>query len=144
MGNAIRYFVEGREELLYMAGDRVETRFEYGEADDLGDYPSKAEALEAARIYIDEHPPVAHPSKHGIGSVTYFTAEVLLCSWDDEEGGYSPCDEAGNATYEYTCAEFMSNLTNSREYKAFEAAKNDYWAFLDYEQDYYSTIDEYL
>lgn len=87
--------------------------------------------------------------KHGIGSVTYWTAEVTRCI-EDEDFGWLPCDADGatedghglvpaDATAEYICT-----LDGSREERAFELAKHDYYGFLDYKEDRYTTVYGYM
>lgn len=149
MENKIRFFVYGREELRYMAGDRVEMERVGDASDDLGEYASEAEALEVARAYLSEHPVALNPQKNGgIGSVTYFTAEIFRWIWDDEEDGYLTCDETGRVTGEdgelLDCFPILSlsNLTGSREYAAFEKAKQSYYDFLDYKHSYYFTASD--
>lgn len=47
---------------------------------ELPDFESKEEAVAAAREFIKEHKNAVNDQKHGIGSVTYWTAEVTRCS----------------------------------------------------------------
>lgn len=70
----MRYFVTGHEMLLYLSGDREEHKEEC--CFELPDFESKEEAVAAAREFIKEHKNAVNDQKHGIGSVTYWTAEV--------------------------------------------------------------------
>lgn len=73
----MRYFVTGHEMLLYLSGDREEHKEEC--CFELPDFESKEEAVAAAREFIKEHKNAVNDQKHGIGSVTYWTAEVTRC-----------------------------------------------------------------
>ena len=68
----MRYFVTGHEMLLYLSGDREEHKEEC--CFELLDFESKEEAVAAAREFIKEHKNAVNDQKHGIGSVTYWTA----------------------------------------------------------------------
>lgn len=114
----MRYFVTGHEMLLYLSGDREEHKEEC--CFELPDFESKEEAVAAAREFIKEHKNAVNDQKHGIGSVTYWTAEVTRCI-EDEDFGWLPCDADGatedghglvpaDATAEYICT-----LDGSRE-----------------------------
>lgn len=83
------------------------------------------------------------------GSVTYWVAEVERCI-EDEDFGWLPCDADGvtedrqgmipdDATVEY-----ISTLDGSREEQAFQRAKHDYYSFLDYKEDRYTTVYGYM
>ena len=91
----------------------------------------------------------SNDQKHGIGSVTYWTAEVTRCI-EDEDFGWLPCDADGatedghglvpaDATAEYICT-----LDGSREERAFQRAKYSYYDFLDYKDDCYTTVSGYM
>ena len=82
----MRYFVTGHEMLLYLSGDREEHKEEC--CFELPDFESKEEAVAAAREFIKEHKNAVNDQKHGIGSVTYWTAEVTRCI-EDEDFGWS-------------------------------------------------------
>lgn len=121
----MRYFVTGHEMLLYLSGDREEHKEEC--CFELPDFESKEEAVAAAREFIKEHKNAVNDQKHGIGSVTYWTAEVTRCI-EDEDFGWLPCDADGatedghglvpaDATAEYICT-----LDGSREERAFQRA----------------------
>lgn len=127
----MRYFVTGHEMLLYLSGDREEHKEEC--CFELPDFESKEEAVAAAREFIKEHKNAVNDQKHGIGSVTYWTAEVTRCIEDEE--GMVPDD----ATVAY-----ISTLDRSREERAFELAKHDYYGFLDYKEDRYTTVYGYM
>lgn len=88
----MRYFVTGHEMLLYLSGDREEHKEEC--CFELPDFESKEEAVAAAREFIKEHKNAVNDQKHGIGSVTYWTAEVTRCI-EDEDFGWLPCDADG-------------------------------------------------
>lgn len=143
----MRYFVTGHEMLLYLSGDREEHKEEC--CFELPDFESKEEAVAAAREFIKEHKNAVNDQKHGIGSVTYWTAEVTRCI-EDEDFGWLPCDADGatedghglvpaNATAEYICT-----LDGSREERAFQRAKYSYYDFLDYKEDRYTTVYGYM
>lgn len=89
----MRYFVTGHEMLLYLSGDREEHKEEC--CFELPDFESKEEAVAAAREFIKEHKNAVNDQKHGIGSVTYWTAEVTRCI-EDEDFGWLPCDADGS------------------------------------------------
>lgn len=80
----MRYFVTGHEMLLYLSGDREEHKEEC--CFELPDFESKEEAVAAAREFIKEHKNAVNDQKHGIGSVTYWTAEVTRCIEDEDFG----------------------------------------------------------
>lgn len=143
----MRYFVTGHEMLLYLSGDREEHKEEC--CFELPDFESKEEAVAAAREFIKEHKNAVNDQKHGIGSVTYWTAEVTRCI-EDEDFGWLPCDADGgtedghglvpaDATAEYICT-----LDGSREERAFQRAKYSYYDFLDYKDDCYTTVSGYM
>ena len=117
--------------------------------DYMSDFESKEEAVAAAREFIKEHKNAVNDQKHGIGSVTYWTAEVTRCI-EDEDFGWLPCDADGatedghglvpaDATAEYICT-----LDGSREERAFQRAKYSYYDFLDYKDDCYTTVSGYM
>lgn len=147
MEKEIRYFVTGYEMLLYLEGDREERKqVDYFE---FPDYGSAEEAINAARDFIGEHKNAVNDQKHGIGSVTYWVAEVERCI-EDEDSGWLPCDADGatedghglvpaDATAEYICT-----LDGSREERAFQRAKYSYYDFLDYKDDCYTTVSGYM
>ena len=147
MDKEIRYFVNGYEMLLYLEGDREERKqVDYFE---FPDYGSTEEAINAARDFIGEHKNAVNDQKHGIGSVTYWVAEVKRCI-EDEDFGWLPCDADGatedghglvpaDATAEYICT-----LDGSREERAFQRAKYSYYDFLDYKDDCYTTVSGYM
>lgn len=143
----MRYFVTGHEMLLYLSGDREERKEEC--CFELPDFESKEEAVAAAREFIKEHKNAVNDQKHGIGSVTYWTAEVTRCI-EDEDFGWLPCDadgatedEEGMVPDDATVA-YISTLDRSREERAFELAKHDYYGFLDYKEDRYTTVYGYM
>ena len=80
----MRYFVTGHEMLLYLSGDREEHKEEC--CFELPDFESKEEAVAAAREFIKERKNAVNDQKHGIGSVTYWTAEVTRCIEDEDFG----------------------------------------------------------
>ena len=84
MEKEIRYFVTGYEMLLYLEGDREECKqVDYFE---FPDYGSAEEAINAARDFIGEHKNAVNDQKYGIGSVTYWVAEVERCIEDEDFG----------------------------------------------------------
>lgn len=147
MGKEIRYFVNGYEMLLYLSGDREEHK--QVNCFEIPDYESAEEAIAAARDFIREHENAVNDQKHGIGSVTYWVAEVERCI-EDEDFGWLPCDANGvtedkdgmipnDATVMY-----ISTLDGSREEQAFQKAKHNYYDFLDYKEDRYTTVYGYM
>lgn len=87
--------------------------------------------------------------KHGIGSVTYWVA-VVERAMEDAVMGWLPCDrdgvtedEEGMVPDDATVA-YISTLDGSREERAFELAKHDYYGFLDYKEDRYTTVYGYM
>lgn len=81
--------------------------------------------------------------------MTYWTAEVTRCI-EDEDFGWLPCDadgatedEEGMVPDDATVA-YISTLDRSREERAFELAKHDYYGFLDYKEDRYTTVYGYM
>lgn len=86
----MRYFVTGHEMLLYLSGDREEHKEEC--CFELPDFESKEEAVAAAREFIKEHKNAVNDQKHGIGSVTYWTAEVTRCIEDEDFGCIPACE----------------------------------------------------
>lgn len=143
----MRYFVTGHEMLLYLSGDREEHKEEC--CFELPDFESKEEAVAAAREFIKEHKNAVNDQKHGIGSVTYWTAEVTRCI-EDEDFGWLPCDADGatedghgRVPADATVA-YLSSLEGSREERAFELAKNEYLAWLEHKADRYTTVYGYM
>ena len=157
----MRYFVTGHEMLLYLSGDREEHKEEC--CFELPDFESKEEAVAAAREFIKEHKNAVNDQKHGIGSVTYWTAERNPRSnpkrwahhmWMTREAyGHNKAarrvrdgvteDEKGMVPDNATVA-YISTLDRSREERAFELAKHDYYGFLDYKEDRYTTVYGYM
>lgn len=87
--------------------------------------------------------------KHGIGSVTYWVA-VVERAVEDAVMGWLPCDrdgvtedEEGMVPDDATVA-YISTLDGSREERAFNLAKHDYYGFLDYKEDRYTTVYGYM
>lgn len=147
MDKEIRYFVNGYEMLLYLSGDREERKSV--DCFDLQDFESEEKAVAAARDFISEHKNAVNDQKHGIGSVTYWVA-VVERAMEDEVVGWLPCDwdgvtedEEGMVPDDATVA-YISTLDGSREERAFELAKHDYYGFLDYEEDCYTTVYGYM
>ena len=119
MDKEIRYFVNGYEMLLYLSGDR------------------------------EERKNAVNDQKHGIGSVTYWVA-VVERAVEDAVMGWLPCDrdgvtedEEGMVPDDATVA-YISTLDGSREERAFELAKHDYYGFLDFKEDRYTTVYGYM
>lgn len=147
MDKEIRYFVNGYEMLLYLSGDREERKsVDYFE---LQDFESEEEAVAAARDFISEHKNAVNDQKHGIGSVTYWVA-VVERAVEDAVMGWLPCDrdgvtedEEGMVPDDATVA-YISTLDGSREERAFNLAKHDYYGFLDYKEDRYTTVYGYM
>lgn len=147
MDKEIRYFVNGYEMLLYLSGDREERKsVDYFE---LQDFESEEKAVAAARDFISEHKNAVNDQKHGIGSVTYWVA-VVERAMEDAVMGWLPCDrdgvtedEEGMVPDDATVA-YISTLDGSREERAFELAKHDYYGFLDYKEDRYTTVYGYM
>lgn len=88
-------------------------------------------------------------NKDGIGSVTYWVA-VVERAMEDAVMGWLPCDrdgvtedEEGMVPDDATVA-YISTLDGSREERAFELAKHDYYGFLDYKEDRYTTVYGYM
>lgn len=84
-----------------------------------------------------------------IGSVTYWVA-VVERAMEDAVMGWLPCDrdgvtedEEGMVPDDATVA-YISTLDGSREERAFELAKHDYYGFLDYKEDRYTTVYGYM
>ena len=81
--------------------------------------------------------------------MTYWTAEVTRCI-EDEDFGWLPCDADGATEDGHglvpadATAEYISTLDRSREERAFELAKHDYYGFLDYKEDRYTTVYGYM
>lgn len=143
MDKEIRYFVNGYEMLLYLSGDREERKSV--DCFELQDFESEEEAVAAARDFISEHKNAVNDQKHGIGSVTYWVA-VVERAVEDAVMGWLPCDrdgvtedEEGMVPDDATVA-YISTLDGSREERAFELAKHDYYGFLDYKEDRYIHI----
>jgi len=113
------------------------------------DFESEEEAVAAARDFISEHKNIVNDQKHGIGSVTYWVA-VVERAVEDAVMGWIPCDrdgvtedEEGMEPDDATVA-YISTLDGSREERAFELAKHDYYGFLDYKEDRYTTVYGYM
>ena len=147
MDKEIRYFVNGYEMLLYLSGDREERKSV--DCFELQDFKSEEEAVAAARDFISEHKNAVNDQKHGIGSVTYWVA-VVERAVEDAVMGWLPCDrdgvtedEEGMVPDDATVA-YISTLDGSREERAFELAKHDYYGFLDYKEDRYTTVYGYM
>ncbi|RGY82090.1 hypothetical protein [Dorea sp. AM58-8] len=107
------------------------------------------EAVAAARDFISEHKNAVNDQKHGIGSVTYWVA-VVERAVEDAVMGWLPCDrdgvtedEEGMVPDDATVA-YISTLDGSREERAFNLAKHDYYGFLDYKEDRYTTVYGYM
>lgn len=133
MDKEIRYFVNGYEMLLYLSGDREERKSV--DCFELQDFESEEKAVAAARDFISEHKNAVNDQKHGIGSVTYWVA-VVERAMEDAVMGWLPCDrdgvtedEEGMVPDDATVA-YISTLDGSREERAFELAKHDYYGFL--------------
>lgn len=113
------------------------------------DFESEEEAVAAARDFISEHKNAVNDQKHGIGSVTYWVA-VVERAVEDAVMGWLPCDrdgvtedEEGMVPDDATVA-YISTLDGSREERAFNLAKHDYYGFLDYKEDRYTTVYGYM
>ena len=132
---------------LYLSGDREERKSV--DCFELQDFESEEEAVAAARDFISEHKNAVNDQKHGIGSVTYWVA-VVERAMEDAVMGWLPCDrdgvtedEEGMVPDDATVA-YISTLDGSREERAFELAKHDYYGFLDYKEDRYTTVYGYM
>ena len=120
--------------------------FRLGESEEC---ESEEKAVAAARDFISEHKNAVNDQKHGIGSVTYWVA-VVERAMEDAVMGWLPCDrdgvtedEEGMVPDDATVA-YISTLDGSREERAFELAKHDYYGFLDYKEDRYTTVYGYM
>lgn len=139
--------VPTREYKSGYAADREERKsVDYFE---LQDFESEEEAVAAARDFISEHKNAVNDQKHGIGSVTYWVA-VVERAVEDAVMGWLPCDrdgvtedEEGMVPDDATVA-YISTLDGSREERAFNLAKHDYYGFLDYKEDRYTTVYGYM
>lgn len=131
------YYLECREELLSMQGDRAEHRWAHDQPDDCGWYNTAEEAVEAARAYMADKRNVVNPQRDDIGSVTYFTAEVDRQVYDADYGDWTFPDDGAAVDY-------LSTLDGSPEKRAFDRAKQSKWEWLDYEDDGYDTVSYFL
>ena len=72
---------------------------------------------------------------------------VLVCRiaiiTDNSKGDGVTEDEEGMVPDDATVA-YISTLDRSREERAFELAKHDYYGFLDYKEDRYTTVYGYM
>lgn len=72
---------------------------------------------------------------------------VLVCRiaiiTDNSKGDGVTEDEEGMVPDDATVA-YISTLDGSREERAFELAKHDYYGFLDYKEDRYTTVYGYM
>lgn len=133
---SVIYCFEGREGLLLMQGDSVDRRWAHDEPDDFETFNTVEEATAAVRAYMEGKHNVVNPQRDGIGSVTFFTAQVDRQVYD------AGCEDW---TFPDDCVvESLSTLDGSPEQRAFEAAKRSKWAWLDYEDDGYDTVSYYL
>lgn len=80
------------------------------------------------------------------GDLTAYWQEIV----SDAVMGWLPCDrdgvtedEEGMVPDDATVA-YISTLDGSREERAFELAKHDYYGFLDYKEDRYTTVYGYM
>lgn len=130
------YYLECREELLSMQGDRAEHKWVHDQPDDFGWYNTAEEAVVAARAYMADKRNVVNPQRDDIGSVTYFTAEVDRRVYDADYGDWTFPDDCE--------VESLSTLDGSPEKRAFDRAMESKWEWLDYEDDGYDTVSFYL
>ena len=100
MDKKIRYFVEGKEMLLHLDGEREVDSSVWSEGDHLGDFATAEEAEEAARAYLEEKSNVVNQARRGIGSVTHWAVEVERCV-EDEDFGWIACSEDGSTEDEF-------------------------------------------
>ena len=120
MEKEIRYFVTGYEMLLYLEGDREECKqVDYFE---FPDYGSAEEAINAARDFIGEHKNAVNDQKYGIGSVTYWVAEVERCIEDEDFGFLSAVGVRPREDSIITDTMFLFKQLMGRRYKLTDAA----------------------
>ena len=149
MDKEIRYFVNGYEMLLYLSGDREERKSV--DCFELQDFESEEKAVAAARDFISEHKNAVNDQKHGhrLCPPNWGRLSLSVRS-EDAVMGWLPCDrdgvtedEEGMVPDDATVA-YISTLDGSREERAFELAKHDYYGFLDYKEDRYTTVYGYM
>lgn len=80
--------------------------------------------------------------KKGVNDLASQYPEVALDYLPELNGGI-PADEEGMVPDDATVA-YISTLDGSREERAFELAKHDYYGFLDYKEDRYTTVYGYM
>lgn len=128
MDKKIRYFVEGREMLLYLEGDREVDGSVRDEGDHLGDFATAEEAEETARAYLEEKSNVINQARRAIGSVTHWAVEVKRCV-EDEDFGWIACSEDGSTEDEFGFIPndawllVLDTLDGSPERAAFDRAR---------------------
>ena len=149
MDKKIRYFVEGREMLLHLEGDREVDGSVRDGGDHLGDFATAEEAEETARAYLEEKSNVVNQARRGIGSVTHWAVEVERCV-EDEDFGWIACSEDGSTEDEFGFIPndawilVLDTLDGSPERAAFDRAKRSYYDWLDYKDDRYDTVSLWL
>lgn len=83
---------------------------------------------------------------------TYIQGEIAIRSYGEAYGHNKAArrvrdgvteDEEGMVPDDATVA-YISTLDGSREERAFELAKHDYYGFLDYKEDRYTTVYGYM
>lgn len=147
VSHEFRYFVHADEMTVHMAGDRVE-HTKTGEYE-LPDFASPDEAIDEAMEFATDHHNVVNDQENGIGSVTYWVIEVTRCI-EDEDFGWLPCDTSGNTDDGHGCfpsdsvIKRIDGLEGSREEQAFKYAMDNYRAWLDYDEDCYTTVYGYM
>lgn len=124
-----KYCVFGNEYVLFMNGDRAETKAQHSEDEFIFDADSLEECRAAARKWAEEQeaPRVIHYSG-GIGSIVYNAADVYENEYDED-----------GDLLEATSVDAASTLTDEL-LDRFERAKRSYYAWLDHESDSYEEI----
>lgn len=158
-----RYRVDGREELVYMAGDRMEFKAS-DEADIAEFFVDEQAARYAAECYVFcEGPWGSHPAacpfsitvqRNGIGSLSHRVAGIERYGFavdaddPDDEGEWLPCDADGN--FEGEAGGYVDTFVDSFDglpkqvRDAFDKARRSLHGYLDYEDDAYDGVEWYL
>lgn len=142
------FSVTADKHVMHLVGDRVEDYVNACTPDfELGDYDTYEEAVEAAQDDIASGFGRAEAHKHDddIGAVSHTVIKVTGFVFDEERDEWDIRDKYGNPVDDDAPVFIHDTLDDRPELKeAFDRAVRSYYRFLDYEEDYYCDLFDYL
>lgn len=143
----IRYIVHAERRVMRLQGDRVEDEargggYEYGTHDTL-----EAAVAEVRELAADPETVSAHRTRYGVGSIEHMVYTVDASVYDEMADGWEPCMPDGTPPLDWGTEPAYTHdvLDDHPELeRAFRRAVAGYHKFLDYEDDAFGSLFDYL